>query len=72
MTGTDTGMPAYIASIAVAIFGAMTVQEWVAVCGLILAVATFAINWWYKARDDVRRKNVSDARIDRINRDMDQ
>jgi len=30
--------------------GVLTVNEWAAICGVILATATFAVNWHYKRK----------------------
>lgn len=30
------------------VFGAMTFQQWVTVIGLVIGIATFGVNWYYK------------------------
>ncbi|WP_283130784.1 phage holin [Enterovibrio norvegicus] len=38
---------AYASSFIMTIAG-LTINEWVALGGLFIGVATFAVNWWYK------------------------
>jgi len=37
----------YVAS-AFTVIAGLTINEWVAVCGLILAGLTFGVNWYYR------------------------
>jgi len=48
----------YFASAALTAVGAMTVQEWAALFGIIFAVATFAVNWIYRHREDSRQEKM--------------
>lgn len=40
----------YGTSALVTAFGALTISQWTAVVGIILGVATFAINVWFKKK----------------------
>ena len=45
---------AYLASLGTALFGGATLQEVALWVGLITALGTFLVNWYYKAREDAR------------------
>lgn len=45
---------AYLASLSTALFGGATLQEVALWVGLITALGTFLVNWYYKAREDAR------------------
>ena len=47
MAEKTTVVAHYIATAIGAIAG-LTINEWVALCSLMLGAATFAINWYYK------------------------
>ena len=40
----------YTTSGGATVIGVLTVNEWAAICGVILATATFAVNWYYKRK----------------------
>lgn len=41
---------AYAASAGLTVFGGLSAQEWAALFGIVLAFATFAVNWYYQHR----------------------
>jgi len=43
----STSEVTYVAS-AVTVISGLTVNEWGVIIGLVIAVATFAVNWYYK------------------------
>lgn len=43
----------YVASV-VALVSGISFNEWVALGGLLLGMATFAVNWYYRAKQDKR------------------
>jgi len=45
---------AYVASVATALFGGLTLQDVALWVGIITALGTFAVNWYYKEREDDR------------------
>ena len=45
---------AYLTSLGTALFGGATLQEVALWVGLITALGTFLVNWYYKAREDAR------------------
>ena len=45
---------AYLASLGTALVGGVTLQEVALWVGLITALGTFLVNWYYKAREDAR------------------
>ena len=45
---------AYLTSLSTALFGGATLQEVALWVGLITALGTFLVNWYYKAREDAR------------------
>ena len=51
----------YATSAAMTILGGLTISEWMAITGIILGIATFAINWFYKYKhlklDEKNRKD---------------
>ena len=58
-----TGTASYAASAAAAGVGALTLQEWAAAIGILLAILTFAVNWHYKRREiDIKRSAEEAAR----------
>lgn len=38
----------YAADSGLVVFGVLTLQEWAALVGIVLAVATFGVNWYYQ------------------------
>lgn len=38
----------YISAGSTGVYGLLTLQEWVAIAGLFLGLATFVVNWHYK------------------------
>jgi len=54
-----TGIASYVGSGIAALIGAMTVQEWAAVTGIVLGVGTFAVNWYYR-RKSIQAQVVAD------------
>ncbi|OQA93476.1 MAG: hypothetical protein BWY25_03097 [Chloroflexi bacterium ADurb.Bin222] len=60
----------------VSIMAALTLTDWGIVLGMITAVATFGVNWYYKHRDDTRAREEHEAYLasltmDRRKRDED-
>ena len=47
---------AYIAAACTAIFGKLTLQDVAMWVGIITALGTFAVNWYYKDREDKREE----------------
>ena len=47
---------AYIAAASTAIFGKLTLQDVAMWVGIITALGTFAVNWYYKDREDKREE----------------
>lgn len=45
---------AYLTSLGTAIFGGVTLQDVALWVGIITAIGTFAVNWYYKDREDER------------------
>ncbi len=45
---------AYLTSLGTAIFGGITLQDTALWVGIITAIGTFAVNWYYKLREDRR------------------
>lgn len=45
---------AYLTSVGTAIFGGLTLQDVALWVGIITAVGTFVVNWYYKDREDER------------------
>lgn len=66
---TDTNAPflakvaSYFTSLYISLFGAMTLQDFATITGIIFAVLTFAVNCIYQARDDKRKERETNARI---------
>ena len=46
----------YLASLFAVVSG-LTVNEWGVIAGIIIGTATFAVNWWYKHKQDMRESN---------------
>lgn len=46
---------AYTTSIGTGLFGSVTLNEFAIITGIICTLGTFAVNWYYKYRDDKRR-----------------
>jgi len=44
----DTASPITYGASLVTIVSGLTINEWGVVAGIVLGVATFGINWWYK------------------------
>ncbi|WP_440867880.1 HP1 family phage holin [Symbiopectobacterium purcellii] len=42
---------AYSSSLSTAVFGALTLNDWAFIFGIVFSVATFAINWYYRYRE---------------------
>ena len=38
----------YVTSATMTVLGGLTINEWMAVIGIILGIATFVVNWFYK------------------------
>ncbi len=52
---------AYCTSVVTAIFGGLTLQDAALWVGIITTIGTFAVNWYYKDRED----NRDDERAER-------
>lgn len=46
-----TSATAYVASFFTALFGGVTLQDVALAVGIITAIGTFAVNWYYKSRE---------------------
>lgn len=55
-----TTAAAYAASGLNMFFG-LTVNEWCMVIGAICALGTFAINWWYRHKENARAERMQQA-----------
>lgn len=53
----------YFTSLYISLFGAMTLQDFATITGIVLAVLTFVVNCIYQARDDKRKDRETNARI---------
>ncbi|WP_392562509.1 phage holin family protein [Orbus sturtevantii] len=40
------------------LFGALSLNDIALIVGIILSIATFAINWWYKRRDAIHKEKL--------------
>ena len=49
------------------LFGALTFQDVLAVCGFLLCLATYATNLYYKRRDDVRKEEMHQYQMEQGN-----
>ena len=47
----------------VSIMAALTLTDWGIVLGMITAVATFCVNWYYKYRNDARAREAHEAHL---------
>lgn len=59
----QSSLVAYWASGLTTLFGGITLQEVAIVVGILTAIGTFVINWYYKAKEDSRaekRRNGSE------------
>ena len=45
---------AYMSSLGTAVFGGLTLQDVALWVGIITAIGTFVVNWYYKEREDTR------------------
>lgn len=45
---------AYLTSLGIALFGGATLEDVALWVGIITALGTFLVNWYYKAREDDR------------------
>lgn len=52
----------YVSSIITAGYGALTFNEWVALAGLLFAIATFAVNLHYQRKRDQREETLFSLR----------
>jgi len=65
-----TGIASYIGSAIATLVGALSLQEWAALVGILIAVATFVVNWYYKrkaaeaaeAADEAKRRHFEEQR----------
>jgi multisubunit Na+/H+ antiporter MnhF subunit len=49
-----TSATAYITSFLTAVFGGVTLQDVAMAVGILTAIGTFGVNWYYKRREDLR------------------
>lgn len=49
-----SGLWAYITGLGTAVFGGVTLERVAIAVGIVTALGTFAVNWYYKAREDAR------------------
>ena len=52
---------AYMTSLVIAFFGGITLQGVALWVGIITALGTFLVNWYYKAREDERAERRYDG-----------
>ena len=52
-----TSPVAYATNGALLLFG-MSIPDWAALVGLVLAIGTFALNWYFQAKRDRRESNA--------------
>ena len=45
---------AYLTALGTALFGSVTIEHLALWVGIITAIGTFLVNWYYKAREDDR------------------
>ena len=55
----------YAAS-AVTMVAGMSVNEWLAIGGFLLAVLTFSVNWHYRRREDKRKQQAHDLHVKKV------
>ena len=67
------GKATYASSLATFVAG-MTLSEWIAIAGLVIALATFAANLYFRSRDDRRAQREHEARMVALpfQRDLEQ
>jgi len=53
---------AYLTSLSTALFGGVTLQDVALWVGIITALGTFLVNWYYKAREDDREEERAESR----------
>jgi len=56
----------YLLALSMATFGYMTWQNFIAFAGLVVAVGTFSVNWYYKARADKRQQEKHKLEIENL------
>lgn len=66
-----TSPVSYVWGILCATFGAMTLNEWALVIGILTTVGTFIINWMYKRRDFNHKKKLREQYYEKYNKDSD-
>ncbi|WFQ80092.1 phage holin family protein [Xenorhabdus sp. SF857] len=49
-----TSPTAYSSGTLFTMFGALTLNEWAIIIGIICTVGTFAVNWYYKHKEHTR------------------
>lgn len=54
MTHTISTPAAYIGA-GVTVVAGLSINEWAAVIGIVLAIATFCLNWYYKHKESKRK-----------------
>ena len=59
-----TGIASYVGSGIATLIGAMTVQEWAAVTGIVLAIGTFVVNWHYRRKSIAAQVVADKAKAD--------
>ena len=52
--GKHSSVWAYLTSLGTALFGGVTLQNLALWVGIITALGTFLVNWYYKEREDER------------------
>ena len=70
-TMAETGSRATYVGGAASVFGWMSLNEFAAVGGLVLAVAGFILNWYYKHVADRRAREMHEAEMRRLRGDSD-
>jgi len=48
VTDKLTSTISYTAGVSTATAGALTLNDWALICGIIVSLGTFAINWYYR------------------------
>lgn len=42
---------AYSSSLSTAVFGAITLNDWALIFGIVFSIATFGLNWYYRHKE---------------------
>lgn len=65
-TATIATKTTWIGAGTAGIFGGLSINEAVAVAGFLIAVVSFATNWWYRHKADQRAQRLYELREKRL------